>query len=150
MKIYKFANIAARPYPNICDISNPWIFRPDTIVIINVSQTQKPEITDIIKRKGIDYHFFPLKEETTDIGWENVKKAVKVLLHYETTGRHMLVHCDCGNHRSRLVIEAFHYAKMGVHFLDEYKGYDNHLVYDCSSGFLPPLKEIEAVLRNMK
>ena len=30
--------------------------------------------------------------------------------------------------------------------IDEYKGYDNHLIYDCSLGFLPPLNEVETVL----
>ena len=84
-----------------------------------------------------------------DIGWENIKKAVITLWLYDNTDKHILVHCDGGSHRSRLVVEAFHYAKFGRHLIDEYKGYGNHLIYDCCSGFLPPLEETETVLRNI-
>ena len=117
---------------------------------MNVSQKYKAEIVDAIKQKGIEYFHFPLDEEVPDIGWENIKKAVKTLMHYDNTDKHILVHCDGGNHRSRLVVEAFHYAKLGTHFIDEYKGYDNHLIYDCKSGYLLPLDEVEEALKNIK
>ena len=150
MKAYKFANITVRPYPNMCDVNNKWIFTPEIGVVVNVSQKYKAEIVDAIKQKGIEYFHFPLDEEVPDIGWENIKKAVKTLMHYDNTDKHILVHCDGGNHRSRLVVEAFHYAKLGTHFIDEYKGYDNHLIYDCSSGYLLPLEEVEIELKNIK
>ena len=150
MKAYKFANITVRPYPNMCDVNNKWIFTPEIGVVINVSQKYKAEIVDAIKQKGIEYFHFPLDEEVPDIGWENIKKAVKTLMHYDNTDKHILVHCDGGNHRSRLVVEAFHYAKLGTHFIDEYKGYDNHLIYDCCSGYLLPLEEVETELKNIK
>lgn len=60
------------------------------------------------------------------------------------------VNNDGGNHRSRLVVEAFHYVKTGTHFADEYKGYENHLIYDCCSGYLLPLEEVEIELKNIK
>ena len=150
MKAYKFANITVRPYPNMCDVNNKWIFTPEIGVVINVSQKYKAEIVDAIKQKGIEYYHFPLEEEVPDIGWENIKKAVKTLMHYDNTDKHILVHCDGGNHRSRLVVEAFHYAKLGTHFIDEYKGYDNHLIYDCKSGYLLPLEEVEQALKIIK
>ena len=150
MKAYKFANITVRPYPNMCDVNNKWIFTPEIGVVVNVSQKYKAEIVDAIKQKGIEYFHFPLDEEVPDIGWENIKKAVKTLMHYDNTEKHILVHCDGGNHRSRLVVEAFHYAKLGTHFIDEYKGYDNHLIYDCCSGYLLPLEEVETELKNIK
>lgn len=150
MKAYKFANITVRPYPNMCDVNNKWIFTPEIGVVVNVSQKYKAEIVDAIKQKGIEYFHFPLDEEVPDIGWENIKKAVKTLMHYDNTDKHILVHCDGGNHRSRLVVEAFHYAKLGTHFIDEYKGYDNHLIYDCCSGYLLPLEEVETELKNIK
>ena len=146
MKKYDFANITVRPYPNLCDVNNKWIFTPDIKVVINVSQKYKTEIVEAIKQKGIEYFHFPLDEEVPDIGWENIIKAVETLMQYEVAKTHILVHCDGGNHRSRLVVEAFHYAKFGCHLLDEYKGYDNHLIYDCRSGFLPPLEEVEEEL----
>ena len=150
MRYKKFAKITVRPYPNMCDVNNKWIFTPEIGVVINVSQKYKAEIVDAIKQKGIEYFHFPLDEEVPDIGWENIKKAVKTLMHYDNTEKHILVHCDGGNHRSRLVVEAFHYAKLGTHFIDEYKGYDNHLIYDCKSGYLLPLKEVEEALKNIK
>ena len=150
MKAYKFAKITARPYPNMCDVNNKWIFTPETGVVINVSQKYKADIVEAIKQKGIEYHHFPLDEEVPDIGWENIKKAVKILFECEQRDKHILVHCDGGNHRSRLVVEAFHYAKFRTHFIDEYKGYENHLIYDCCSGYLLPLKEVETELKNIK
>ena len=123
---------------------------PDTVVVVNVSPKYKPEIVDAIKARGIDYYHFPLEEGVSDIGWSNIQQAVAVLLRYDATGKHMLVHCDCGNHRSRLVVEAFHYAKYETHFMDEYKGFDNHLIYDCCSGFLMPLEDVELALTNIK
>lgn len=150
MKAYKFANITVRPYPNMCDVNNKWIFTPEIGVVINVSQKYKEEIADAIKQKGIDYFHFPLDEEVADIGWANIQKAVKVLFEYDNSDKHILVHCDGGNHRSRLVVEAFHYAKTGTHFADKYKGYENHLIYDCNSGYLLPLEELEAGLQAIK
>ena len=149
MKAYKFAKITVRPYPNMCDVNNKWIFTPEIGVVINVSQKYKAEIVEAIKQKGIEYFHFPLDEEVPDIGWENIKKAVKTLMHYDNTDKHILVHCDGGNHRSRLVVEAFHYAKLGTHFIDEYKGYDNHLIYDCKSDYLLPLEEVEEALKKL-
>ena len=55
----------------------------------------------------------------------------------------MVVHCDFGQHRSRLVIEAFYYAKYGEHFIDKYKDFDNHLIYDCQTKHLPELEIVE-------
>ena len=71
-------------------------------------------------------------------------------MQYDNTDKHILVHCDGGNHRSRLVVEAFHYAKLGTHFIDGYKGHDNHLIYDCKSGYLLPLVEVETELKKIK
>ena len=150
MKAYKFAKITVRPYPNICDVNNKWIFTPEVEAVLNVSQKYKAEIVDAIKQKGIEYYHFPLDEEVPDIGWENIKKVIKILFECEEQGKHILVHCDGGNHRSRLVVEAFHFAKTGTHLADEYKGFDNHLIYDCRSGFLPPLEEVEKELKQMK
>ena len=149
MKKYKFANITVRPYPNICDVVNKWIFTPEIGAVVNVSQKYKADIADAIRQKGIEYFHFPLKEEVADIGWENIKKAVKILWIYDNTDKHILVHCDGGNHRSRLVVEAFYFAKFGTHLIDEYKGYENHLIYDCSAGYLPPLNVVEDVLKQL-
>ena len=149
MKKYKFANITVRPYPNICDVNNKWIFTPQINVVVNVSQKYKAEIVNAIREKGIEYFHYPLEEEVADIGWKNVQKAVRTLMLYNSIDKHILVHCDGGNHRSRLVVEAFYFAKFGTHLIDEYKGYENHLIYDCSAGYLPPLNVVEDVLKQL-
>lgn len=146
MKAYSFAKITVRPYPNICDINNKWIFTEDTSAVINVSQKDKKEITDAIIKKGIEYHHFPLAKEVEDIGWSNIIEAVKRIRDYDTQGKRIIVHCDGGQNRSRSVVEAYHFAKTGLHIIDEYKGFGNHLIYNSSSGYLPCLEEIEKEL----
>lgn len=150
MRLYQFAKIAARAFPTKSDLNNKWIYYPDTVVVVNVSQKEDKEVQEEIIKRGADYYHFPLQEEVADIGWGNVLKAVSILLKYDKMKKPMFVHCDCGNHRSRLVIEAFHFAKFGVHFFDEYKGFDNHLIYDSETGHLPQLKEIELNLREIQ
>ena len=110
-------------------------------------------VGEISEEKGdLEYRKAQLKrlqEEVVDIGWENVQKAVKTLMLYNSIDKQILVHCDGGNHRSRLVVEAFYFAKFGTHLIDEYKGYENHLIYDCSAGYLPPLNVVEDVLKQL-
>lgn len=146
MKHYTFAKITVRPYPNVCDVANKWIFTPDIVAVVNVSQKRNSAVADAIIQKGIAYYHFPLAEEVEDIGWSNVLEAVAVLRSYEASEGRLLVHCDGGTHRSRLVVEAYHFAKLGHHLTDPYKGYANHLIYDCAEGYLPPLSDVEAAL----
>ena len=148
MKIYQFAKISARCFPTIADLNNPWIFPKDVACVVNVSQNYDERIADEIKSRGATYYHFPLNEEVEDIGWNNVLRAVTTILAYDKEGKRVVVHCDFGQHRSRLVVEAFHYAKCGEHFIDPYKGYDNHLIYDCMFGYLPSLAEVEDYLKN--
>lgn len=101
---------------------------------------------EAITGKGIAYYHFPLSEETVDIGWDNILQAVRTIHRYDCENKPLLVHCDGGTHRSRLVVEAYHFAKYGTHLKDEYKGYGNHLIYDCSEGFLLPLQKAETIL----
>ena len=149
MKRYDFAKITVAPYPNICDVNNKWIFAPDITTVVNVSQKVRGDIRAAIVQKGIAYYHFPLDEEVADIGWGNVMEAVKAIEWCLLAGGRVLVHCDGGQHRSRLVVEAYHYAKFGCHIEDEYKEYANHLIYDCFQGFLPALNVVEDELLSM-
>ena len=143
MRFYPFAKIAARCFPTMADLNNPWIFSKDVALVINVSKYFDPKIAKAIEDKHIEYLHFPLDEEVADIGWNNIKEAVKHLLRYDKEDKRMIVHCDFGQHRSRLVIEAFYYAKYGEHFIDKYKDFDNHLIYDCQTKHLPELEIVE-------
>lgn len=131
------------------DLNNPWIFPKDVAVVVNVSQRLDEHIANKLVKRGAGYFHFPLDEEVDDIGWENIIKAVEVLLKYDAQDKRMVVHCDYGQHRSRLVVEAFHYAKFGKHFIVCYKGYDNHLIYNCCTQHLPSLEKVEDVLSTL-
>lgn len=149
MKIYKFAPISARNFPTIADLNNPWIYPNDVAIVISVSQYYDTRIAAEIRARGMEYLQFPLSEGVDDMGWDNIKQAVALLLESDATNKRMVVHCDFGQHRSRVVVEAFHFAKYGTHLWDEYKGYDNHLIYDCLTGHLPPIDHVEQELFNL-
>ena len=80
-------------------------------------------------------------------GVNAILKAVKTLCQYDCGGSHVLVHCMGENNRSRTVVEAFYFTKCRQHFDDEYKGCKNHLIWNCEQGYLPPLTEMENMLR---
>ena len=146
MRTYPFAKISARNFPTSADIRNPWIFPNDVAVVICVSQYYDEALADVFKQRGAEYHYLPLEEEVDDIGWENIKKAVAIILQADKKDKRVVVHCDFGAHRSRLVVEAFHFAKFGEHFSDEYHGYSNRIIYNCSNHHLPPLEVVEQEL----
>ena len=60
-----------------------------------------------------------------------------------------IVHCTCGNNRSRTVVEAFHFAKTGTHLPDEYNGEFNHLLYNVNNGHLPERTILESSLKHL-
>ena len=71
-----------------------------------------------------------------------ILQAVAKLAEYDKDGTPIIVHCMGGNNRSRTVVEAYHFAKTGTHLEDMYRGYMNHLLYNCGEGFLPLIKEM--------
>lgn len=147
MKTYTFAKLSVRGFPTILELNHPYIYG-DVQVIINVSGHDYPEdVLSVIKSKNIRWYHFPLEEEVPDMGLKNILAAVDVLMKADAAGEKVVLHCSFGNNRSRTVAEAFHFKKMGFQFEDEYKGYPNHLAYNCGEGHLPPLSEIEALLK---
>ena len=147
MKSYSFAKVSARGILTEADYNNKYIFTEDLKNIVNLSETQRIERTRFIRERAIPVHNLPLSECGGDMGFRNLLMAVRSLLICDLFGRRSIVCCDFGVNRSRTVIEAFHYAKLGFHFEDEYKGYLNHLIYNCETGYLPPLEEVEYELR---
>lgn len=142
---YTFANITARPFMTVGDANNKWILTEDTKHVINVCMHQSQEAIELIKAKGATYDWFPTDERPMDV--DVVLQAVAKLAEYDRDGSHIIVHCLHGNNRSRTVVEAYHYAKLGTHYEDEYQGYMNHLIWNCAKGYLPPLQEMEKMLR---
>ena len=140
MKRYSFAPVQARPFPTLHELDNPWIFG-NVRSIINVSERTSEALITEYERRGIAYHHFPLSEETDDIGWANLLLAVDVLRNNILHNVPTIVHCMCGNHRSRLVVEATHYSLTGQHLEDPYKGAPNHLLYNLEHGHFPLTRE---------
>ncbi|MBQ3998885.1 MAG: dual specificity protein phosphatase family protein [Paludibacteraceae bacterium] len=145
---YTFANITARPFLTLDEINNKWTFTENTKHVINVCMYREPEVIDAILSKGATFDWFPTDERPMDLNI--VLQAVAKLAEYDRDGSHIIVHCLHGDNRSRTVVEAYHFAKLGFHFEDECKGYTNHLVWNCSQGYLPPLPEMEKLLKNLK
>ena len=150
MKSYPFAKLSVTGFPTIADLNNKWIFPLDVKVIVNVSGHDYPkEIASVLNSRGVKTYSFPLVEEGPDMGLENILSAISVLKEADAAGEKVILHCTCGNNRSRTVAEAFCYAKTGEHFADEYKGYQNHLVYNCETGHLPDLATLESLLKTV-
>lgn len=143
MKTYTFEKVSARGYLTEADLHNKWIVTDDLKLVVNVSEKCDEDAARFLNEKGIDYVWLPLFEEVKDIGYSAILKAVKEMLECSDNGGRIIVHCDFGNNRSRTIIEAFHFAIMRYHLDDEYKGYQNHLIYNSKSGYLPPMKQIE-------
>lgn len=146
MKTYEFAKIQARHYPTYAELLNPYIYgRVD--VVINVSESEWPpffEETFTFGPKRLVH--LPLRETGTDMGLENILQCIRILEEADRDNLPVIVHCDFGNNRSRVVAECFHYRKLGFQLEDPYKGAINHLAYNCSIGLLPPIEEMEKLI----
>lgn len=136
---YTFANITVRPFLRLSDVNNPYIFG-ETKHVINMCNNREPEVIEAIIAKGATYDWFPTEEQPMDLSM--VLQAVAKLGIYARDGLPIIVHCMGGNNRSRTVVEAYYFSKYLKHYEDEYKGYKNHLIYNCENGFLEPLKEM--------
>ncbi len=147
MKTYDFAKIQARPFPTTAELRNPYIYGRVKYVL-NVSDTDYPEEIKVgMTRLGIRSFFLPLVETGDDMGINNILRAVQILELVDAEGKPAIVHCSFGNNRSRVVVECYHYRKFGFQLEDAYKGAFNHLAYNCSAGLLPPLVEVESLIR---
>lgn len=146
MKNYSFAPIAAREYPTVRALDNPYIWGG---VSLSVNVSEKPysaELVKAMKEKGIEWIHCPVSEEPGQKWLESLLTAVaKMLVAYED-GKKIVVHCDFGNNRSRSFVEALYFAIRCDHLKDEYKGEVNHLVYNCKEGHLPELGTLENLL----
>lgn len=149
MKSYSFAPISAREYPTVKILDNPYIWG-GVQFCVNVSEKPyTPEQEAAMAAHGIEWVFCPVSEDDGALWWESMEKGLRALDAAHKTGKKIVVHCDCGNNRSRSFVEAFHYMITGKQFEDEYKGEINHLAYNCKAGHLPSLEETESKLQDL-
>lgn len=153
MIAYDFAHIEARPELTLADVNNKWIFG-GVKHVINVGNYNK-EVEAAILAKGCTYDWLHLEEEPT-MDAQMLLKAVQKIKEYLPDLGRIIVCCVGGNNRSRTVIELFYYLTTGQHFVDEYKGYQNHLLYNIGCGFLdehilevPPVRKMGALNKIM-
>ena len=149
MKTYDFARIQARSFPTAAELKNPYIYG-HVRYVLNVSDVKYPEeIEKGMNELGIQTYYLPLVETGTDMGLENILKAVRILEEADVEKAPVIVHCGFGNNRSRVVAECFHFRKTGFQLKDEYKGALNHLAYNCGIGLLPPIEDVERMLKEI-
>ena len=142
MKSYSFSKVSARGYLTEADYNNKYIITEDLKMIINVSGKDFEKPAEFFQERDIKTKFLPLTEKNGDMGYHKILEAVK-------QGKRCIVGCAFGVNRSRTVIEAVHYAKMGFHFEDDYDGFINHLVCNCETGCLPSLSQVEQDLKKL-
>lgn len=149
MKTYTFAPISAREYPTVQLLDHPYIWG-GVQFSLNVSEKPySPELEAAMAAHGIEWAFWPVSEDGGARWWESLENGLKALDAAHKAGKKIVVHCDCGNNRSRSFVEAFHYMTTGKQLEDEYKGEINHLAYNCKVGHLPPMKELESKLMDL-
>ena len=147
MKSYTFASIAAREYPSLRLLDNPYIWG-GVRFCVNVSE--KPYTADLVKalrNRGIEWICCPVSEADGAQWLDSLITALPRMLYAYESGQKQIVHCDFGNNRSRSFVEALYYRIRGEHLADEYKGEFNHLIYNCKVGHLPELSITEETIR---
>lgn len=149
MRAYSFAPIAAREYPTIALLDNPYIWG-GVRFCINVSEKPYPvELAKALADRGIDWIYCPTSEEDGAQWLDALITALPRMLYAYQNGQKQVVHCDFGNNRSRTFVEALYFLLNSIHFPDEYKGEFNHLAYNCAIKHLPPLADTEEVIRSI-
>ena len=138
-------SLKVRPYPNLLDLANKYIIG-ETQIIINVSDSIKPEIYSTVREMGLEYFWFPMNESIFDIGLNSIYGACVVLWNAEQENKQVLVHCWGGNNRSQIIVQAYYYIRTNNHLITEYKGCINQLIYNCEKGYLPPINKMEKFL----
>ena len=149
-KIHSFASISARDYPTVKILDHPYIWG-GVQFCLNVSE--KPysdELASAMAAHGIEWAFCPVSEDDGTDWTKAIAQGMRALQEAYYAGKKIIVHCDCGNNRSRTFVEALYFILTGEEFQDEYKGAFNHLAYNCMVGHLPPLGETELWIRSLR
>jgi hypothetical protein len=140
-KEYAFANVSAA-----CCLDVKEFHSGNQVIYL---QHGKPiESMSFYRERNTIARHVPLKENG-NMEFGNFIHAVRCLLSWDKKGKRSIVISAIGNHNNQVVIEAFHYAKMGSHLTDRCKGYQNHLIYCSMYGYLPSLPHIEQELKRL-
>lgn len=147
MRFYTFSPIVVRGFPTEADILAPWYY-PGASIVVNVCENKYPQhIRQLLEERKLRLYHLPLLEGTGDMGIANLLEAVRILKHSDSASQKVVVHCSCGQNRSRTVVEAYYYHKFAQQFPDEYHGYPNHLLYNIGEGHLPFMDDLSTLLQ---
>ena len=149
MKSYTFAPIAAREYPTLHLLDNPYIWGGVQFCVNLSEKPYNPELRSALESLGIEWFHCPVSEEPGADWIPSFAEALPKIYRAFKEGKKQIVHCDLGNNRSRSLVEALYYAINRKHFPDEYKGEFNHLIYNCKEGHLPDVSELELRIQLM-
>lgn len=149
MKSYSFAPIAAREYPTLHLLANPYIWGGVQFCVNLSEKPYSPELRSDLEYLGIEWVHCPVSEEPGADWLPSFAEALPKVYRAFKDGKKQIVHCDLGNNRSRALVEALYYAIHRKQFPDEYKGEINHLIYNCKEGHLPDVSELERRIQLM-
>lgn len=80
MKSYQFARVSAMGIPTVYDVENMFIFG-EVVHLINVSGHKlTKKIQAALREHGVTVYDLPLVENGPDMGFENIIKAVGILM----------------------------------------------------------------------
>lgn len=142
MKNWLLKNVRLRGFLSSTDLQNKWIM--DGVgCVINVSSDFDAQL----RKMGISYYWFPMSESNGDMGLNSIYGALNILQPYIKRLRSIIIHCQGGNNRSRVVKESLYFANYGswpVEVDDTCK-----VIQNCTEGHLPPIDIYENFLRNV-
>ena len=146
MKAYDFAKVYARGPMTEADYYDDELTN-NLRLVINLTDDWMNEPHEITRKKKIDVYIRPISNQ--EKRFEYLLDCVKIILWRTRDGQKAFVFCDSDLLYSSAIIEAYHFFKLRSHLKDEYKGYQNHLIYLCETGFYPPLKEVEHEIKRI-
>lgn len=87
-------------------------------VFVNVSDELYFDYATAIRQLGKDYYWFPMGENTKDMGINSMFGALQVLHSAYKANKHAFLHCHAGANRSPTVKSAFYFMITGEHEKD--------------------------------
>lgn len=123
--------------------------------ILNVSDEYIESVHLVAKRLNKDYFWFPMSEDTNDIGIHSIYGALQILYKAEQKKQRVLLHCHGGANRSQTVADAYYFmrtkthrprkARLGINAGQKLRT-DNRLMDNINDSCLPGIHRMEKFL----
>lgn len=146
MEKFFLKHMRVRGSLTLTDLQNKWIM-DGVCCVINVSSDFNATVDAQLRKMGIPYYWFPMAESNNDMGLNSIYGAVNILQPYIESLQPVIIHCQRGNNRSRVVKESLYFANYNSWLVDidgTFKVKQN-----CAEGHLPPIEIYENFLRSV-